>query len=397
MLWRRLDGFPIAAGGPPSVSRGVPAPPPLKPPGFTAVSAPAGVRLRVREAAGIGLAAWLIAIFFAAPSLHDFSPARVEFMRSGDFLKLCANPFARDLHEPLLAYRIFPPFLGWLLGANRALCLALPYLATIGMLGCVAYAVAERVGRKLGAAAALLVAGSYAVTWPNCLLGYGDGFAHLAAAVLLLAVNRGVVVAVVAAGVLSDERFVFALPLVAIWHGVEWSRRNGGAMVAGLLVAFLVRHGLRAGWIGPGIAPVQVYANMRATFAAVRPWDMSWAVWLANVGVSYRLTWLFIGFAGWVRWSAGGRREAAFAVAAVGLGAGASFVVFDVARSVAFTWPMLPLALVWLAQHRAAVAARVATAAIVAGCVLPSVWIVPGAVLWWRPLVVRVFTFWSGS
>lgn len=349
------------------------------------------------QAGVTALGAWALALFFSAPSLHEFESARLAFMRSGDFLKMCADPLTRDLKEPLLAYRVFPPFVGWLLGANRWVCIALPYLATIAMLGCVAHAVARRAGAVWGRWAALLVSGCYAVTWPNCLLGYADSFAHLAAAILLLTSHRVAVVGCVAAGILSDERFVFALPFVALWHGVDWVRRCRAGVGLGVALALLVRLSLKWGWIGPGIAEVRVYKAIGATIVSGQPWGMSWSVWLANVALSYRWAWVLLGFAIWARWAERHRGSAAAAALAVGVSVGATFIVFDVARSVAFTWVMLPLAVVWLAERREVFADRLIKVTALAVFLTPNIWLLPDFVWWWWPLPVRIHTYFTGA
>ena len=50
-----------------------------------------------------------------------------DFPRLEDYLKLCANPFTRDIN-PILAYRISVPIIAWAFHIPPVICTYLPIL-----------------------------------------------------------------------------------------------------------------------------------------------------------------------------------------------------------------------------------------------------------------------------
>src|SRR5947207_5287822 len=69
------------------------------------------LRHELASALFVGAGIWLFGILIKFPQgLLTTS----HFPRLGDYLKLCANPFARDVN-PVLAYRISVPVLAWAL------------------------------------------------------------------------------------------------------------------------------------------------------------------------------------------------------------------------------------------------------------------------------------------
>lgn len=79
-------------------------------------------------------------------------------------MKQCADPLARDLREPILAFRPFPPLVAYGLGGGMVVSLLLPPLASIGMLALVHQALWRRVGLGLARWTTLLVATTAAVS-----------------------------------------------------------------------------------------------------------------------------------------------------------------------------------------------------------------------------------------
>jgi hypothetical protein len=348
------------------------------------------------------LGAWGLAVFVAAPSLHYFEPAKIFTLRSGDYLHQCANPLTRALGTPLMAYRIFVPTVAWLIGARLWLALALPYFGSIGMLAVVAHLMSERYDRRVGLVATMLVATSYAVTWPDCMLGYPDSVAHLLAASLLLVRRSWLIGLVVAAGLLTDERFALELPLVALWHfsvpgeGRGWIR---GAWIPAILALgawLLFRHALTVGWIGQGIAPLKTYDDMSATLHALHPFGMSWALWWSNILGAFRWAWLIMFAAIALRWRAGRRGDAMLLASIMAASAISTIVVFDVARSMGYSFLAIPLALVWLREDSPRLGSQLGKWAAWLDYLTPSLWFVPGFIIWWRPLLLRVIALVTG-
>ena len=82
------------------------------------------LRHELASALFVGAGIWLFGILIKFPQgLLTTS----HFPRLGDYLKLCANPFARDVN-PVLAYRISVPVLAWALHLAPIICTILPIL-----------------------------------------------------------------------------------------------------------------------------------------------------------------------------------------------------------------------------------------------------------------------------
>jgi hypothetical protein len=351
----------------------------------------------------VALLAWGLAVFCAAPSLHYFELDQIFNSRAGEFVQQCANPLTRAITgAPFLGYRVFVPTVAWLLGARLYVALALPYVATIAFLSVVCFVMTERHGRRMGTIATMLVATSYAVTWPDCMLGYPDSVAHLLAACLLLTRRPWLIGAMVAAGMLTDERFILELPFVFLWHYCapasregRWLRNAWLPVILGLAVCLVVRRALTIGWIGPGIAAPKTYGDILNTLYSMHPYNMSWGVWLANVFMGFRWTWIVVvaGVAFRARHRQG--QEVPIFVVILSGCVAASMLVFDAARSVGFCYIAIILSLSWLIEAAPGVARRLGQWSAWMCFLTPSLWVVPGYVIWLRPLPLRVVAFLS--
>ena len=225
------------------------------------------------------LLAWSLALFCAAPSLHYFELSQIFNSRAGEFVQQCANPLTRAITgAPFLGYRVFVPTVACLLGARHYVALALPYVATIAFLSVVCFVMSERHGRRMGTIATMLVATSYAVTWPDCMLGYPDSVAHLLAACLLLTRRPWLIGAMVAARMLTDERFILELPFVFLWHQGAPISREGQRLrkawlpvVLGLASCLVVRRALSGRRTTRRKTPAQERRGAMLTSAAALP------------------------------------------------------------------------------------------------------------------------------
>src|SRR6516164_9585206 len=70
-----------------------------------------------------------------------------HFPRLDDYLRLCANPFSRDVN-PILAYRVSVPVLAWALQLPPVICSSLPILFLISSYAVVFYVISQRTGDK---------------------------------------------------------------------------------------------------------------------------------------------------------------------------------------------------------------------------------------------------------
>src|SRR5262249_34898000 len=196
-------------------------------------------------------AIWLFGIFVKFP---QGMLASNHFPRLADYLKLCANPLARDV-SPILAYRITVPTIAWGLQLSPIVCTLLPFLFLIGAYGILLFVVSKRTGDKTFSLT--VIAGlslTFFAHWTNRWLGYPDAFSHLCSALGLLSSNPLFLVLVCILGTLNDERWVLSVPFLLYWHGSDQAKggiinwigvtRAGSGIGIGILFVLLIRHSL---------------------------------------------------------------------------------------------------------------------------------------------------------
>jgi hypothetical protein len=249
----------------------------------------------------VGAGTWLFGIFVKFPQgLLTTS----HFPRLDDYLKLCANPFARDVN-PILAYRISVPVVAWILQLPPLICTSLPILFLISSYAVVFYVVSERTGDKRFA---LLVVAGLSLTffglWTNRWPGYPDSFSHLFSALALLCPNPLLLALCCIVGTLNDERWLMSVPFLLYWHGsnqaragaLNWANatRAGTGLVAGILSVLVVRHALTVGWLGPGIAE-SWYTRMRSISPdRLIPYNSTWTLFAFNIFMGLGWYWLTV-------------------------------------------------------------------------------------------------------
>lgn len=295
--------------------------------------------------------AWGLTLFLYSPAFWlpwmggAESPSRID-----DFIRLCQNPFARDLHEPVLAYRITTPMLAWLLGLRGFSGIILQYAAVIGTLALVFLAMSRRTDRTTAVWTTLGVAVSYTIIWTNTAPGVPDAVTHMAVAILLFSRNPFLTAVMTVMGILNDERFVLAIPFILCWHGnrdslialVLSSSRQGLGFLAGLAIAVCIRWAMSAGWMGPGIELPAVYESIAGIGErpALRP-HLGWLNYFANIIMAYRELWLVFILAALSKTNLMTRVVPAVALVLVII---SSSVVADVSRSIGFAFPAFLLA-----------------------------------------------------
>ena len=305
----------------------------------------------------IGLAVWLFGICIKFPHVlltADPLPSRLD-----DFLKLCANPFARDLGVQYLAYRIVVPVIAWITHLPATVCTFIQFPFLI-----VAYAVLFRVVqlRTKDLTFAVLVVGGLSLTffahWTNSYFGFPDLFSHLCSALALLSSNPFVLIFTCLFGTLNDERWILSIPFVIYWHSsacanadvLNWLKaaRAGACIAVGLICVALIRHALTVGWIGPGIAEPKLYKEYASfSIADLRPYHSTWVLYILNVAMGFGWYWLVM-----LR-TVGQQLLSRVPVSGLLVGGGllfgglASMLVEDVSRSVGFLFLGLVIAAVY--------------------------------------------------
>jgi hypothetical protein len=249
----------------------------------------------------VGAGIWLFGILVKFPQgLLTTS----HFPRLDDYLKLCANPFARDVN-PILTYRISVPVFAWVLQLPPMICTSLPILFLICSYAVVFHVISERTGDKRFAL--LIVAGlslTFFAVWTNRWLGSPDSFSHLFSALALVSSNPFLLALCCIVGTLNDERWLMSVPFLLYWHGsdqakagiLNWKNatRAGTGIVAGIVSVFVVRHALTVGWLGPGIVD-SFYTRMRSISPdRLIPYNSTWALFAFNILMGLGFYWLAV-------------------------------------------------------------------------------------------------------
>jgi hypothetical protein len=250
----------------------------------------------------VGIGIWLLGLFVKFP---QGILSTSHFPRLEDYLKLCADPFARDIN-PILAYRISVPTMAWALQLSPIICTLLPIFFLIAAYGVVFHVISERtVDRKFSL---MIVAGlslTFFAHWTNRWLGYPDAFSHLCSALGLLSSNPLILALICILGTFNDERWVMSVPFLLYWHGsnhakagiINWiaATRAGSGIGIGILFVLLVRHALTVGWLGPGIIEPGVYEAMRsALLDRFSPYNSTWSLFALNIFMGFGWYWVAV-------------------------------------------------------------------------------------------------------
>lgn len=334
-----------------------------------------------------GLVVWLLSLFMAAPPLTGWTWENIWAGRAGDFLRLCADPLTRDLHEPILAYRIVLPLFSAALHLPPAAALSLAYLCSLAALICLHRAASLRTDSAFADLLTAAIGCSAAFRYTHYCLGIPDSLTHLTTALALFS-SPALAAGCVVIGFLNDERAILALPFLALWRHGDVSRlllhsprtwvslvRAAAPLAAGLSVGLLVRYALKTGWIGPGISTPAVYVQMFESVHQVRPWLESWGVWFANW--LNGPVWLWVLLALPVlspRFRPAPLPALILATAFLSVCL-STFIVADAARSIGFAFAGPLLAAAWMFQRAPESARRIALAVAALQVATPALWI----------------------
>jgi len=307
----------------------------------------------------IGAVVWALGLFWKYP--QGFL-SLAHFPRLDDFLKLCADPLARDLNEPIVAYRLTAPVISYTLGLGPGLSVLLGWIALALSYATCWVALRARAGSLYALLVVFGLSQSFFAHASIRWLGIPDSITMLALSCCLVSRNTVVVAAATLLGVMNDERFLLAAPALLVWHLMRWEAtscegspagltlRNAWnrlspvavGILTGLIVTVGIRHALTAGWIGPGIERPHLYdamAGQPVLSSRWEPYGSSWPLFFFNVVFSWAWMWVYIfylvgkGLPAVNRWVA--LIFAAYLVAAIA----STALVIDVSRSMGFLFP----------------------------------------------------------
>lgn len=354
----------------------------------------------------VGFASWVISGLLY--TLHFFPDILRHWTqtRAADVVRMAANPLTRELNEPIMAYRVLLPTLGWLLGLPGRTVLILPYVALIVALGLVYYLFARRGEGEVGIILSAGLGCTQFAIWTNSLPGFADPLTLLASCACLLTSNGAAAATLGLLGTLNDERFVFAIPFILLWHlTVEGRGRAKTIQLAawyglGLGVVLCVRHALTVGWVGPGIVQPQEYGKIQDRAVNFLAFLISHPFWLGtNYFMSFRFFWILIpvGYLAGRSMGVKTMERALYLSSLVGVLA-ASALVWDVSRSVRFAFPALLLAVSWLYRTNPGRALRLLLVALVLCLLTPAFYVGADGLQPYLPLpfvVIKAATGWD--
>ncbi|HZM85932.1 MAG TPA: hypothetical protein VFF31_05170 [Blastocatellia bacterium] len=326
---------------------------------------------------------WLFGVFVKFPQgilSSDHFP-RLEY-----YLKLCADPLARDI-DPMLAYRITVPTIAWALKLSPTMCTLLPIVFLIAAYGVLLFVIWKRTGD--GRFSIMIVAGlslTFFAHWTNRWLGYPDSFSHLCSALGLLSSNPLILALICILGTLNDERWVFSVPFLLYWHGsshakagiINWidATRAGAGLGIGILCVLLVRHALTVGWLGPGVIEPDVYKIMRSSLLdRFRPYNSTWFLFGLNIFMGFGWYWVAgIRFIKLQLLSSCSRLWGVFLALSVFATSLLTIAVEDVSRSVAFLYLIIIIASIFDYDAGSVEARKWWRLLLIAGALTPTIY-----------------------
>lgn len=351
----------------------------------------------------VGFGAWAISIFFYMQQYFSFDNLD-KSGRAVDFIKLCSNPLARDLVEPILAYRITTPTIAWLLGLHSSFALILPSVAMIILLSMIYVICYRKVGKNTAILTTLGISFTQVTLWNNAHTGVPDAVTHLAAVLCLLFTNIWGISFLVILGIMNDERFLLAMPFILLWN-INISNKVldfrpiikvSTGLLFGLLVSLFFRQALTVGWIGDGIAMPGVYQEIWVIFLNSIQFIWNHKFWfVVNYFMSFRWLWiipltcLFIS-------SNGARSYFIFFWILMLAVIFASSLVWDVSRSIAFSFPAILICVRYLNEYNASLCRNLLIASILLCLATPAFFLGPGGLQIYLPLPFILLKYFTG-
>lgn len=273
-------------------------------------------RLTIFFAVGVGI--WALGLFWKWPQAFLMLN---HFPRLDDFLKLCADPLARNLNEPIVAYRITTPLIAYLLdfGAGESVLIAWVALA-LGYATCWV-ALRHYTGGAFALVVVFTLSQSFYAHTSIRWLGIPDSVTLLSLACCLVSSNPLLLAVATIVGMMNDERFLIAVPSLLVWWTIVAQRRGeqperkpattplidiclkvwpiAAGLLVGLVGTFVIRHALTVGWVGEGIERPVIYDTMAEQPLLPRGWQpygSSWPLFFFNIAFAWSWMWFYVGY-----------------------------------------------------------------------------------------------------
>ncbi len=173
----------------------------------------------------IGFISWVFSILLFSPRLTLFLGEGSGTTRRDVILAQCIDPFAKNLKEPILAYRIIQPSiakaLGWCGERREILALmgspGIAYIALILTLIILNFALKKRFSNSLSLLATFGLATTHLTQWVNTHWGHPDSLTFLPISLLMISRHPILIIIGTSIGCLNDERIILSLPFILLW------------------------------------------------------------------------------------------------------------------------------------------------------------------------------------
>jgi hypothetical protein len=273
-------------------------------------------RLTIFCAVGVGI--WALGLFWKWP--YAFLMLN-HFPRLDDFLKLCADPLARNLNEPIVAYRVTTPLIANILGFGPGASVLIAWVALALSYATCWVALRRHTGGLFALVIVFTLSQSFYAHTSIRWLGIPDSVTLLALACCLVTKNPAVVSIATVCGMMNDERFLMAAPSLLVWWVAvprlreEQSEKHpkstpllqlclnawpiAAGLILGLVGTFALRHALTVGWIGEGIQRPAIYDSMAEQpllASGWQPYGSTWPLFLFNIAFSWSWMWVYAGY-----------------------------------------------------------------------------------------------------
>ncbi len=249
----------------------------------------------------VGLFCSVVALFLYTPYFYYLSKYGLNGGRGVDFFSLKNNLFDAKLEEPILYYRFLLPFIAHFLNFSDFVAICIPYLT--GLLSLSFLYIGLR--KKLSPIISFLITLGISLTFHTSghrFVGFSDNVCHMFSALLLFTKNPILIILYSTLGLLNDERFIFSIPFILLWHFPRLSFKESLKGIFQfsfeILVSIIIYISTRLYVTKTySIQIPDVYGEIyRRVFIEHVPWERSWVVFFVNTFLGFRFFWIFLLF-----------------------------------------------------------------------------------------------------
>jgi len=249
----------------------------------------------------LGVFCSLVAIFFYSPYFYYIYRNGLSGGRGADFFSMKKHLFNATLDEPILYYRFLLPSIAHYLKLSDFVSVCIPYIT--GSLSLSFLYIGLR--KKLVPIISFLITLGISLTFHTSghrFVGFSDNVCHMFSALLLFTKNPILVILYSTLGLMNDERFIFSIPFILLWHFPSLTLKQNFKsillfwlpVVFSLCIYIAIRLSITKAY---GLKIPDLYSQIsHRLFVEHLPWERSWLVFFVNTFLGFRFFWFFIIF-----------------------------------------------------------------------------------------------------